>query len=179
MGRSFTSRQLRDVMGEFVTGVTVVTYIGPDGPHGVTVNAFSGLSLDPPLVLVCLSSQARSIGFIAASRVFAVNILSDRQAGLARRFARPGRPAGPDALSGTRYRTLVTGSPILEGTVTFLECALSGTCAAGDHMILLGDVLAIGTNGESSPLLFHRGAYCDLAASWPALTRHQTGSCAE
>ncbi len=150
-------------MATFPTGVTIVTSITPHGPYGVTVNAFTSVSQQPPLVLVCLSTAARSRGVLACSGVFAVNILSDGQTELAQRFARTGRPSGATAFAGIGYHTLRSGSPILHGVTGYLDCALAGMHDAGDHTIIVGEVLALGSGPPVRPLVFHRSGYVRLA----------------
>jgi flavin reductase (DIM6/NTAB) family NADH-FMN oxidoreductase RutF len=127
------------------------------GPYGVTVNAFTFVSLAPPIVAVCLSAGARSGEIIEASGVFAVNMLAAGLADLSRRFARPGRQAGADSFTGLASHTGRTGSPILHGTAGFLDCLLAGRHRVGDHVIMLGEVLAVGADVRAAPLVFHRG----------------------
>lgn len=154
--------RFRDVLGRFPTGVTVVTSAGPHGWHAVTVNSFASLSLQPPLVLVCLSSQGRSTGLITANGVFAVNILSERQVGLARRFARSERGGGRAAFADVAYRERATGCPVLAGVAGFVDCAVAATHQAGDHTIIVGQVRALGADESVRPLVFHRGRYASL-----------------
>ncbi|MBX5457475.1 MAG: flavin reductase family protein [Thermogemmatispora sp.] len=134
----------RHVLGQFATGVTVVTTRGSAGLVGLTVNAFCSVSLDPPLVLVCIDLKSRTLQAIRESQIFAVNILSEEQEELARCFALP---------SEERYRYFchaayhlgVTGAPLLEGTLAFVEARLVADYPGGDHAILLGEVVALGT----------------------------------
>jgi 3-hydroxy-9,10-secoandrosta-1,3,5(10)-triene-9,17-dione monooxygenase reductase component len=155
---------LRTALGEFPTGVTVVTSAGGAGSCGVTVNSFTSLSLDPPLVMVCLSARSSSAFAIARNRVFAVNVLSAHQEALGRRFASGGRPRGRAAFTGVPYRIEATGSPILDGVACWLDCRLEAVHAGGDHVIAIGLVLEFGSAGAGEPLVFHAGRYCGLAA---------------
>ena len=159
----FTADDFRAALGGFATGVTVLTTRGEDHAYGMTANAFSSLSLDPPLVLVCVKSGAEGSGHVDQNGVFAVNILADDQEALSRHFASKDRPRGGDAFRGIGHRTAVTGSPLLDGVVGYLDCRLHERRTVGDHEILIGEVLALeSTNRE--PLLFHRGGYRLLRA---------------
>ncbi|GER85372.1 MAG: flavin reductase family protein [Thermogemmatispora sp.] len=139
----------RHVLGQFATGVTVVTTRGSAGLVGLTVNAFCSVSLDPPLVLVCIDLKSRTLQAIRESQIFAVNILSEEQEELARCFALP---------SEERYRYFchapyhpgVTGAPLLEGTLGFVEARLVADYPGGDHAILLGEVVALGAADQPS-----------------------------
>ena len=158
-----TSDEFRAIMGRFVTGVTVVTMRDEAGPHGATVNSFTSLSLDPALVLVCLVNQSRSSRIISTSGAFAVNILSNAQQDLGRRFARAGRAQGADAFEGVAYRDGATGSPLLAGSVAQIDCMLSTAVPAGDHTIFIGEVVGLGEGTDHGPLAFHRGQFLPLA----------------
>ncbi len=161
--QGFTAADFRAALGGFATGVTVLTTRGDDHAYGMTANAFSSLSLDPPLVLVCVKSGAEGSGHVDQNGVFAVNILAADQEALSRHFASKDRPRGRDAFRGIGHRTAVTGSPVLDGVVGYLDCRLHERRSVGDHEILIGEVLALdSTNRE--PLLFHRGGYRLLRA---------------
>nr|BBH95821.1 hypothetical protein KTA_40200 [Thermogemmatispora argillosa] len=146
---SIDKELFRYVLGQFATGVTVVTTRGSAGLVGLTVNAFCSVSLDPPLVLVCIDLKSRTLQAIRESQVFAVNILSEEQEELARCFALP---------SEERYRYFchapyhqgVTGAPLLEGTLGFVEARLVADYPGGDHAILVGEVVALGTDERSN-----------------------------
>ena len=147
--------ELRRVMGHFATGVTVITTISTDGKlFGLTANAFSSLSLDPPLVVVCVDKKAESWPHFEQSRVFTVNFLSDDQEALSRRFAVSGGPK----FEGVAYRLGANGAPILDGTLGFIECKLAAAYPGGDHSIYVGEVQEAQTI-EGKPLLFFRGGY--------------------
>jgi flavin reductase (DIM6/NTAB) family NADH-FMN oxidoreductase RutF len=155
----FTSEEFRSVMGRFATGVTVVTVQGDEGPHGTTVNAFTALSLDPPLVLLCLDHGTRSARLLERSPCFGVNILGHEQLQLGRFFASEGRATGHAAFAGISHRTGVTGALLLDGSVGHLECHLVGTFKAGDHTIYVGEVVEVAAGTDTEALVFHRGRF--------------------
>jgi flavin reductase len=158
----FSSREFRDALGAFASGVTVITTSGRGEPYGMTANAFSSLSLDPPLVLVCVVNGTRGCESIEGNGVFAVNILTQEQEALSRYFASRERPRGAAAFADIAHRHVVTGSPVLEGVAAFLDCRLAAQHVAGDHTIFVGEVLALDVDPAASPLLFHRGGYREL-----------------
>ena len=149
---------LRRVLGSFVTGVTVVTTRDADGaPHGFTANSFTSVSLDPPLVLVCVGHAVEDLEVYRECRRFAVNILADSQQFISETFA----TEHPERFAGIRWRKGPCGSPILEGCVASLECTSWQRIEAGDHMILIGRVVACEDSG-GRPLVFCRGSYLGL-----------------
>ncbi len=125
----------------------------------MTANAFSSVSLVPPLILVCAKAGAEGSQQIDRNGVFAVNILAADQEPLSRYFAAKDRPRGRDAFRDVAHRTVVTGSPVLDGVVAYLDCALHESRTAGDHEIFIGEVLALGVDPDVAPLLFHSGQY--------------------
>jgi (E)-2-((N-methylformamido)methylene)succinate hydrolase len=148
-------RELRQVLGCFVTGVTVVTTLEQQRlPRGFTANSFTSVSLDPPLVLVCIGRSAASHDAFAAGRGFAVNILSDGQQELSARFA----SRAVDKFAGVAWRAARGGGILLEGSLAWLDCRLERVIPAGDHSILLGEVLDFGRNALQ-PLAWCRGRY--------------------
>jgi flavin reductase len=161
----FSSRELRHSLGAFATGVTVITTAGEAGPHGLTANAFSSLSLDPPQVLVCVVQGSASAKALQTNGVFAVNILAADQEPISRYFASKDRPRGPAAFAEVAHATLVSGSPILDGVCGFLDCRVIADHPGGDHRILVGEVLAIGRSEDRDPLIFHGGGYRQLRGS--------------
>jgi flavin reductase (DIM6/NTAB) family NADH-FMN oxidoreductase RutF len=147
--------ELRRVMGHFATGVTVITTCSTDGkPYGLTANAFTSVSLDPPLLLICVDKKAESYPYFEQSKVFTVNILADDQEALSRRFAVSGGPK----FEGVSYRTGANGAPILDGAIGYIECTLYATYDGGDHTIHLGEIRQAET-ADRKPLLFFRGGY--------------------
>jgi flavin reductase (DIM6/NTAB) family NADH-FMN oxidoreductase RutF len=154
-----TSDDFRAALGAFATGVTVITTRGEEHAYGMTANAFSSLSLDPPLVLVCARLLSEGTEHIRRNGVFAVNILAADQEPLSRYFASKDRPRGQDAFRDVPHTTGATGAPILQGVLAYLDCHLHASYEAGDHEIFIGEVLALETAADKQPLLFHGGGY--------------------
>lgn len=153
---------LREVMGQFATGVTVLTAGGERG-HGMTANAFSSVSLDPPLALCCVARPARIHEAILSTRSFGVSLLSGGQLDVAKYFANRNRPQGMaqfDAVDWTPGPQ--TGVPLLVGALAWLECSLTEVYHGGDHSIFLGKVLASSRGTDQDALLFFAGAYHQL-----------------
>ena len=160
----------RAAMGSFPTGVTVVTVACADGSmHGMTVNSFSSVSLDPMLVLVCLNQASSGAGLIERAGAFAVNVLSAGQQDLSRWFASPHRPVGPAMFDGAPAEPGLLGSPVLAGTAASFDCRLWHIHRAGDHLIVLGEVVALVHRPDLEPLIFHAGTYKSLhhESGWP------------
>jgi flavin reductase (DIM6/NTAB) family NADH-FMN oxidoreductase RutF len=155
----FNDRDFRNTLGAFATGVTVITTRGPEHHYGMTASAFSSVSLDPPLILVCIAHSAAGSEAIDRNRVFAVNVLSAHQEPISRYFSSKERPRGQDAFREVPHRGVVTGAPVLEGVAAYLDCSLHSTHDAGDHRIFVGEVLALGSHPGVPPLLFHGGGY--------------------
>jgi flavin reductase (DIM6/NTAB) family NADH-FMN oxidoreductase RutF len=152
---SFDSRQLRNVLGTFTTGVTVVTTRDPQGvPHGVTANSFSSVSLEPPLVLWSLALTSRSLAAFRDSDHFAVNVLAEDQVEVSKHFARP----QDDKFASVNYTDGLGSVPVLEGTVAHFECVKVAAYPAGDHVIYLGRVERVSHSGRR-PLAFSHGRY--------------------
>ena len=150
-------------MGSFPTGVTVVTVASGDGTmHGVTVNSFSSVSLDPMLVLVCLNETSRTVGLIERAGAFGVNVLSAGQRDISSRFANRHRPAGSAMFDGIPLEPGVTGCPVLAGAAASFDCRLRQSYRAGDHLIVLGEVVALAHRPQLEPLVFHAGTYKSL-----------------
>ena len=145
----------RKVLGYFATGVTVVTMRRPSGqPWGFTVNAFTAVSLTPPLVLVCVDHQAESVQAMSEASDFAVNLLAEEQEEISRRFA----SKLPDRFNSVDSSDGVHGSPLIAGCLGFVECKKVVSHSHGDHNIVIGEVLEAGA-AEGNPLLFYRGSY--------------------
>jgi flavin reductase len=157
--QTFSGKEFRSTVGAFATGVTVVTTRGEEHAYGMTANAFSSVSLDPPLILVCVINPSEGAEHITHNGVFAVNILSVEQEPLSRYFASRDRPKGRDAFAAVPHRFAASGAPILEGSAAFLDCRLHATHEAGDHLIFIGEVLELEVNDGHEPLLFHGGGY--------------------
>jgi len=153
----------RRVLGHFATGVTILTTRAPDGSiHGMTANAITSVSLDPPLVLACVDRRGRTHGYIAESRIFALSMLGEDQHPLSERFARRS-PADGELWAEVPYRTAVTGAPILAEAIAYVDCRLFATYPGGDHSIFVGEVLDLGVLTGRPPLIFFRGRYERLA----------------
>lgn len=148
----------RRVMGFLATGVTVVTTALGEKLHGMTANAVCSVSLEPPLILVCVDRRSYTHSILAQSGVFAVNILSEEQEELARLFADRG-PAQVKSLRGVPYSLGATGAPILEDCIAYAECRVVAAYPGGDHTIFLGHVRELKVVREAPPLLFYRSAY--------------------
>jgi flavin reductase len=167
-GHVTDSTALRGVFGLFATGITVVTAnrtadgtATPSGrPHGMTANSFTSVSLDPPLVLVCVQRSAMMHEAILRSGAFAVSMLSGRQEHVARYFANHQRPRDEhefDVVEWTPGRH--TGAPLVLGALAWLECRLAATYDGGDHSIFVGLVLDLGRGPDQEALLFFGGEF--------------------
>jgi flavin reductase len=153
----------RAAMGSFPTGVTVVTVASDDGAmHGMTANSFSSVSLDPMLVLVCLNETSRTIGLIERAGAFAVNVLSAGQQDVSRWFANRHRPAGVMMFRDVPFEPGVTGCPVLADATAAFDCRPRQSHRAGDHLIVLGEVVALVHRPQLEPLIFHAGRYKSL-----------------
>ena len=159
------AQSLRRALGTFATGVTVVTTMDADGaPRGFTANSFASVSLDPPLVLVCLANTATSCPVFRASKSYAVNILSEEQKDVSAAFS--SRTA--DRFATVEWSTRVTGSPVIAGVVAWLDCRMHDVIDAGDHCILIGRIVDY-DYAASSPLGFCRGAYVSFGLAREAV----------
>jgi len=162
MGQDGHTRDLRTALGCYATGVTVVTTMTPMGPLGMTANSFASVSLDPPLVLWSPARKsARFPAFEAASH-FAVHVLSAGQTELSAAFAN----SGLEAFEGRDYALGLGDVPLLDGCSARFECIQSAGHDGGDHLILVGEVKRY-ENTALPPLVYHRGAYAEIAPSKP------------
>jgi flavin reductase (DIM6/NTAB) family NADH-FMN oxidoreductase RutF len=142
----------------FPTGVAVVTTLAPDGaPHGLTMNSFCSLSLDPPLVMVAIARDCVFLSFFESSGHFAVNILTASQRDLSNRFAQ--LPEG--RFMGVAWKNGVAGSPLIGGALAVIECRTVQVMDAGDHRVLIGEAVAVEV-GEGQPLVFFGSGYAGL-----------------
>lgn len=156
--RDVEQRALRDVMGQFATGVTVLTAAG-EFPHGMTANAVTSVSLEPPLVLCCVAHTARLHKSVIAAGGFGVSVLGAEQEGVARYFANRNRPSGAEQFDSVDwFPGQHTGAPLIAGSLAWLECELSEVYAGGDHSIFLGSVLTA-SRGGGQVLMFHAGGF--------------------
>ena len=156
-------RRFRQVLGHFGTGVTVITTADEDGPAGFACQSFAAVSLDPPLVLFCPSRESATWPRIARAGHFCANVLSADQRELARAFGVSGA-TGADKFAGLRWSPSSSGAPILDGTLTWVGCAVEAVHEAGDHYVVLGRVTELGDCVAGPPLLFYRGRYAQTAA---------------
>ena len=151
--------ELRKALGAFVTGVTVVTTCEADGtPRGFTANSFTSVSLDPPLVLICIATSALSFPVFQACGHFAINILAEDQTETSSIFA----SKAPDKFDRAAWHAGAGGSPIIDGAAAWLACAMHSQVEAGDHAILIGRVIDF-AHSPSNPLGFCRGSYVNFA----------------
>lgn len=146
--------QFKAAMSHFASGVTVVTTEWDGIPYGLTVASFSSLSLDPPLVLVCIEKSVKSHDAIASAGKFAVNILSAHQADISNRFA----SKVDDKFAGISWAAGTTGVPLIANALATVECRLQAQLPGGDHSIFVGEVVATATR-EGEPLLYFRSGY--------------------
>ena len=148
-------RLMRDVLGHFASGVTVVTAHTAAGPIGFTCQSFSSLSLDPPLVVFAPARTSRSWPRLREIGHFCVNVLAEDQTELSQTFAR----SGADKFAGVPWSRSRHGSPVLEDVVAWIDCELWAEYDGGDHTLVAARVLDLGADPDRRPLLFHRGSY--------------------
>jgi flavin reductase (DIM6/NTAB) family NADH-FMN oxidoreductase RutF len=156
--------EFREICGRFTTGVCVITSFGPHGPSGLTANAVSSLSLQPPLMIVCFDRDARTLAAVVHSRAFAINFLAHDQEEIAARFA--SKDPEEQKFESLRWSPR-SGVPVLGGCLAGLACNLTQLLPGGDHLIGIGEVIDLwASTGE--PLVFFRGDYWTLGAREPA-----------
>ena len=148
------SQALRDCLGKFATGVTIVTCQGPDGPCGITANSFSSVSLEPPLILWNIDKQSNALHAFFEAEYFAVNVLRSEQQSLAEHFARSERVT----FEGIDHRLTGSDVPLVENTLACMECRTDQIIEAGDHYIIIGEI-ENHTMSDGEPLLFFAGDY--------------------
>ncbi len=157
---TFDARQFRDALGCFATGVSVITSINQQNePLGVTVNSFSSVSLDPPLILFSLGHGGNHCNEFKQSGKFAVNILSGSQMHLCERFASPIE----DRFSDIEYTVGENGVPVFEDSLAILECETFALQEAGDHLVFICKVTNVVAQTEEPPLLFYKGSFPKLS----------------
>lgn len=149
----------RTVLGHFATGVTIITAMDGDEPVGVSANAFTSVSLDPPLVLFCAAKASSTWPRIERAGRYTVNILNEHQEDVCRVFA----TKGADRFSRIGWRPSSNGQPILHDSLAYLDCELEQQHDGGDHVIVVGRVQELGVLSEEGPLIFYRGGYGRLA----------------
>ncbi|PYX01630.1 MAG: flavin reductase [Acidobacteria bacterium] len=157
-----TQAEFRKALGCFATGVTVITVDYEGEIHGMTANAFASVSLDPPLVLVCVDQRARTHTHLHVKKRFGVNILSQDQGKISEYYARAVRThEEAEREAGARFERTPHGTPVLKGALAYLECRLHTAQDAGDHTIFIAHVEDVVVH-EGDPLLFFRGDYRDI-----------------
>ena len=155
----FHGREYRDAMSQFCTGVVIVTGVHGGGMAGFAAQSFVSLSLEPPLIAVCPGKASTSWPKLKEAGHFCINVLGEDQRQVSDLFAQRGQVADMG------WRPAVSGSPILDGVLAYVDCALAAEHDAGDHTIAVGRVLDIDIlDGERAPLLFFRGGYGRFAA---------------
>ena len=158
---TFSADDFRKACGLWATGVSIVTTRDTDGKgYGLTMNAVTSLSLDPPLFIVCVDNKSDTLEPIKRSRAFAINVLASAQQDLSNAFAKK----NPDKFAGVPHESGVTGAPLLTGRLLGIECTVSAIHAEGDHHIVIGKVEGLSQNpdAETAPLLYYRGRYAAL-----------------
>jgi flavin reductase (DIM6/NTAB) family NADH-FMN oxidoreductase RutF len=150
----------RSALRRFATGVTIVTVSGAGELHGMTASSFASVSLDPPLVLVCLDKSSRTLTLVADTGAFAINVLRADQQEASRAFARP----GSKPFASLPHRKGANGAPVLDEAIAVLECTTYRVFEAGDHEVVLGEVTATAVPG-GEPLVYFDGAYRSLSST--------------
>ena len=154
--------EYKDTLRKFATGVTLVTVASGGQFHGMTASSFASLSLDPPLILVCLEKGSRTRAMVVASKSFAINILDATQEGIAKAFS----TSGPKSFQDIAHRPGRNGSPLLEDAIAWIQCDVRNTVDGGDHDIVIGEVVEC-SNAEGPPLLYFDRHYRSLSSSPP------------
>jgi 3-hydroxy-9,10-secoandrosta-1,3,5(10)-triene-9,17-dione monooxygenase reductase component len=164
-------RTFRHVLGQFCTGITIITTVHDEVPVGFACQSFAALSLDPPLVLFCPTKVSRSWQAIEASGKFCVNVLHENQKDVSARFG----SKEPDKFAGIDWSPSALGSPVIDGTLAHIDCAVSSVHDGGDHFVVFGAVHSLAENSgdersrgehrhkkKPRPLLFYRGEYTGI-----------------
>ncbi len=157
----FDSRDFRRTLGQFPTGVTVITARNPEGePVGVTANSFNSVSVDPPLVLWSVDRTALSAKAFEQAEYFAINVLSIEQVEMSNRFA----SKSDNKFAGVNFQNGIGESPLLNDCAAQFQCKTWQLYDGGDHIIVVGEVLKYARNEDVSPLVFSQGAYAEVSA---------------
>lgn len=151
-------RVFRTVLGQFCTGITVVTTVDDGVPIGFACQSFAALSLDPPLVLFCPAKGSRSWAAIERSGAFAVNVLGEDQQSTCARFG----SRESDKFAGVHWTASALGSPVLTGSLAHIDCSVETVHDGGDHVIAIGRVHSLSEVNDDRPLLFYRGQYTGI-----------------
>jgi flavin reductase (DIM6/NTAB) family NADH-FMN oxidoreductase RutF len=149
----------RRACAQFTTGITVVTVVDRQGhPHGITMNSFSSVSLDPPLVLVSIDLRNAILGHFLSASLFAINILAEHQELLSRTFSSPAE----NRFNGVDWHPAASGTPLLDDALAHLECSMVRTFETGDHVVLIGQVQRAAFSEGAKPLVYFNSAYRNL-----------------
>lgn len=149
------ARRMRDALGRFATGVTVVTTAGQNGPEGLTANSFSSVSLEPPLVMWCPAKASARYGLYTQAKAWSVHVLGAEQLDICLRFTRGGQ-----GFDGLISNTTPEGIPIIPGTAARFDCTTYACHEAGDHAVMIGNVLRVTIGGpDDHPLVFAAGHF--------------------
>ncbi len=159
----FDQRQFRDALGSFPSGVTVITTGSDPNFVGMTVQSFCSLSLDPPLILVCIDKNASTLPLLQQTGAFTVNVLAGADQDASNYFASSKRPPPPRQFDDIPHRLGDTGTPRIDSAPMVFDCRLHDVLDGGDHVIAIGRVEAFEAQSEAEPLLYYRGAYRTLA----------------
>lgn len=152
-------QKFRHVLGHFLTGVTIITSVDVETgePVGLAASSFTSVSMDPPLVLFCAAKSSSTWPKIAASGRYCVNILASDHEHLSRQFSSKG-----DKFAGVAWRTDATGAPVFDDALAWIDCTIHSEFDGGDHVIVVGRVMALGDRGHGGPLAYYRGGYGEL-----------------
>src|SRR5271167_1833154 len=156
-----TQAEFRKAMGSFATGVTVITVDCGGEVHGMTANAFTSVSIDPVLVLVCVDHRARTHAHLHARKRFGVNVLCSEQQTVSEYYARTEETHQHPESAGARFDRTAQGTPVLQGALAYLECRLHSAQPAGDHTIFIAEVEEVVVR-DGEPLLYFRSRYRDI-----------------
>lgn len=149
------TQALKDVLGHYPSGVTIVTAMDDGSPAGFSCQSFHSLSLDPPMIMLLVGRTSTSWPRMRPGGRFCVNVLADGQAAICRTFA----ISGADKFDGVEWTRSPGGSPVLAGVNAWIDCALQDELDGGDHLIVTGRVRGFGADESRTPLVFHRGAF--------------------
>lgn len=159
---SLTSEQFRRACGQWATGVSIVTTVDKAGkPYGLTMNAVTSLSLNPPMFIACVDNNSDTLGPMRESQVYCINVLTSAQQDLSNRFAKK----GDEKFAGVDFAPGETGAPVLAGALLAIECVVTAVLPGGDHQIMCGEVRRIVSNDtpDAAPLLYFGGRYAAVA----------------
>jgi len=159
---SIEAKEYRGIIGQFATGVTVITTAVDGWLHGMTANAITSVSLDPLLLLVCVDKEAHTHDHLTRASVFAVSILAEDQQDISQTFATSNKPE-EGRLQGISYHFAENGAPIIDGCIASIQCEVTERADAGDHTVFFGRVSDATQERNAPPLLFYQGKYRKLA----------------